>query len=145
MEENRQAWLGRNCHRYDRRIGDHYPGIRIGRTDGSHCHRSVRRGDMLFCLRFREGETWCRRLLDVAAVHGVGGILGTLMVAFLGAEGTLGGLGLNVKETLEDGTEVAYTSGEQFVIQAQGAWLRSHYPLWRLTSSLKSFLPSPVE
>lgn len=58
--------------------------------------------------------------LDVAAVHGVGGILGTLMVAFLGAEGTLGGLGLNVKETLEDGTEVAYTSGEQFVIQAQG-------------------------
>ena len=42
------------------------------------------------------------------------------MVAFLGAEGTLGGLGLNVKETLEDGTEVAYTSGEQFVIQAQG-------------------------
>ena len=58
--------------------------------------------------------------LDVAAVHGVGGILGTLMVAFLGAEGTLGGLGLSVKETLEDGTEVAYTSGEQFVIQAQG-------------------------
>ncbi len=58
--------------------------------------------------------------LDVAAVHGVGGILGTLMVAFLGAEGTLGGLGLNVKETLEDGTEVTYTSGEQFVIQAQG-------------------------
>ena len=58
--------------------------------------------------------------LDVAAVHGVGGILGTLMVAFLGTEGTLGGLGLNMKETLEDGTEVAYTSGEQFVIQAQG-------------------------
>ena len=58
--------------------------------------------------------------LDVAAVHGVGGILGTLMVAFLGAEGTLGGLGLNVKETLADGTEIVYTSGEQFSIQAQG-------------------------
>ena len=33
----------------------------------------------------------------LAAVHGVGGILGTLMVAFLGAEGTLGGLGLNAE------------------------------------------------
>ena len=39
------------------------PGIRIGRADGSHCHRGVRQGDMLFCLRFRKGETWCRRLL----------------------------------------------------------------------------------
>ena len=47
--------------------------------------------------------------LDVAAVHGVGGILGTLMVAFLGVEGTLGGLGIN-----------AETAGEQFVVQAQG-------------------------
>ena len=58
--------------------------------------------------------------LDVAAVHGVGGILGTLLVAFLGVEGTLGGLGLSVKETLADGTEVIYTSGEQFAVQAQG-------------------------
>ena len=58
--------------------------------------------------------------LDVAAVHGVGGILGTLLVAFLGAEGTLGGLGLSIKETLADGTEVPYTSGEQFAVQAQG-------------------------
>ncbi|HUG95222.1 MAG TPA: ammonium transporter [Pleomorphomonadaceae bacterium] len=33
--------------------------------------------------------------LDVFAVHGVGGILGTLLVAFLGAEGVLGGLGIN--------------------------------------------------
>ena len=47
--------------------------------------------------------------LDVAAVHGVGGILGTLLVAFLGVEGTLGGLGIN-----------AETAGEQFVVQAQG-------------------------
>jgi Amt family ammonium transporter len=47
--------------------------------------------------------------LDVAAVHGVGGILGTLLVAFLGVEGTMGGLGIN-----------AVTAGEQFVIQAQG-------------------------
>ncbi|MAH26846.1 MAG: ammonia channel protein [Opitutae bacterium] len=47
--------------------------------------------------------------LDVAAVHGVGGILGTLLVAFLGVEGTLGGLGIN-----------AATAGEQFVVQAQG-------------------------
>jgi len=47
--------------------------------------------------------------LGVAAVHGVGGILGTLLVAFLGVEGTLGGLGIN-----------AATAGEQFVVQAQG-------------------------
>jgi len=47
--------------------------------------------------------------LDVAAVHGVGGILGTLLVAFLGVEGTLGGLGIN-----------AATASEQFVVQAQG-------------------------
>ena len=47
--------------------------------------------------------------LDVAAVHGVGGILGTLLVAFFGVEGTLGGLGIN-----------AATAGEQFVIQGQG-------------------------
>ena len=58
--------------------------------------------------------------LDVAAVHGVGGVLGTLMVAFIGVEGTFGGLGLSVKKTLDDGTEVIYTSGEQFVVQAQG-------------------------
>ena len=47
--------------------------------------------------------------LDVAAVHGVGGILGTLMVAFLGIEGTLGGQGINLN-----------TAGEQFSIQAKG-------------------------
>ena len=58
--------------------------------------------------------------LVVAAVHGVGGVLGTLMVAFIGVEGTFGGLGLSVKKTLDDGTEVIYTSGEQFVVQAQG-------------------------
>ena len=47
--------------------------------------------------------------LDVAAVHGIGGILGTLMVAFLGVEGTLGGQGINLN-----------TAGEQFSIQAKG-------------------------
>ena len=36
--------------------------------------------------------------LDVAAVHGVGGILGTLMVAFLGVEETLGGLESMLKQ-----------------------------------------------
>ena len=33
--------------------------------------------------------------LDVAAVHGVGGILGTLLVSYLGWKGELGGLGIN--------------------------------------------------
>ena len=31
--------------------------------------------------------------LDVAAVHGIGGILGTLLVSYLGIGGTFGGLG----------------------------------------------------
>ena len=47
--------------------------------------------------------------LDVAAVHGVGGILGTLMVAFLGVEGTFGGQGINLD-----------TAGDQFIVQAKG-------------------------
>lgn len=53
--------------------------------------------------------------LDVAAVHGVGGILGTLMVAYLGVEGRLGGQGLSAHE---DGTP--FSVGEQFTVQAQG-------------------------
>ncbi len=47
--------------------------------------------------------------LDVAAVHGVGGILGTLLVSYLGWKGELGGLGINA-ETWQD----------QLVVQAQG-------------------------
>ncbi|MDA9831405.1 ammonia channel protein, partial [Akkermansiaceae bacterium] len=51
--------------------------------------------------------------LDVFAVHGVGGILGTMLVAFLGAEGVLGGLGLsNDPETGE-----VYSSMQQLVVQ----------------------------
>jgi len=51
--------------------------------------------------------------LDVFAVHGVGGILGTIMVAFLGAKGVLGGLGLS--ENPETGE--IYSSIEQLVVQ----------------------------
>ena len=47
--------------------------------------------------------------LDVAAVHGIGGILGTLLVSYLGVGGTFGGLGIN-KET----------ASEQLAVQAQG-------------------------
>jgi len=47
--------------------------------------------------------------LDVAAVHGVGGILGTLLVSYLGWKGELGGLGIN-----------ADTWQDQLVVQAQG-------------------------
>ena len=47
--------------------------------------------------------------LDVAAVHGVGGILGTLLLSYLGWKGELGGLGINA-ETWQD----------QLVVQAQG-------------------------
>jgi Amt family ammonium transporter len=44
----------------------------------------------------------------------VGGILGTIMVAFLGAEGVLGGLGLSVKNPE---TGETYSSMEQLIIQ----------------------------
>ena len=47
--------------------------------------------------------------LDVAAVHGVGGVLGTLMVAYLGWKGELGGLGINL-DSWQD----------QLIVQAQG-------------------------
>ena len=47
--------------------------------------------------------------LDVAAVHGVGGILGTLLVSYLGWKGELGGLGINHANWKD-----------QLVIQAQG-------------------------
>ena len=47
--------------------------------------------------------------LDVAAVHGVGGILGTLMVAYLGVQGNFGGLGIKLD-----------SANEQFIVQLQG-------------------------
>ena len=47
--------------------------------------------------------------LDVAAVHGIGGILGTLMLAYLGWKSELGGLGINL-ESWKD----------QLTVQAQG-------------------------
>ena len=39
--------------------------------------------------------------LDVAAVHGIGGILGTLMLAYLGWKSELGGLGINLESWKE--------------------------------------------
>ena len=47
--------------------------------------------------------------LDVAAVHGVGGIIGTLLLSYLGWKGELGGLGIN---------HDSWT--DQLVVQAQG-------------------------
>ncbi len=47
--------------------------------------------------------------LDVAAVHGVGGILGTLLVSYLGFKTDLGGLGINLESPMA-----------QFTVQAQG-------------------------
>ena len=53
--------------------------------------------------------------LDVAAVHGVGGILGTLMVSYLGQTGVLGGQGISQNE---DGPYLTWK--EQFAVQAEG-------------------------
>ena len=47
--------------------------------------------------------------LDVFAVHGVGGILGTLLLSFLAQEGTLGGQGISLA-----------SAGAQFQVQATG-------------------------
>ena len=49
--------------------------------------------------------------LDVFAVHGVGGIMGTLLVAFLGTS-TFGGL---IPDVADDGTK--YSAGAQFLLQ----------------------------
>ena len=51
--------------------------------------------------------------LDVFAVHGVGGILGTIMVAFLGVEGVLGGVGLGENPA----TGETFTAMEQLLVQ----------------------------
>jgi Amt family ammonium transporter len=53
--------------------------------------------------------------LDVAAVHGVGGIMGTLMVAYFGVQGNFGGLGLS-----EHADGNAFSVKEQFIVQLQG-------------------------
>jgi ammonium transporter, Amt family len=56
--------------------------------------------------------------LDVAAVHGVGGILGTLMVSYLGQLGVLGGQGIS--QHGEDGDGAYFSWTEQLTVQAQG-------------------------
>mgnify|MGYP003984001411 CR=1 FL=1 len=56
--------------------------------------------------------------LDVAAVHGVGGILGTLMVSYFGQTGVLGGQGISRHG--EDGDGAYFTWPEQLSVQAQG-------------------------
>jgi ammonium transporter, Amt family len=56
--------------------------------------------------------------LDVAAVHGVGGILGTLMVSYFGQTGVLGGQGISRHG--EDGDGAYFTWTEQLSVQAQG-------------------------
>jgi Amt family ammonium transporter len=56
--------------------------------------------------------------LDVAAVHGVGGILGTLMVSYLGQLGVLGGQGISRHGEESDGAYFTWT--EQLIVQAQG-------------------------
>jgi len=80
--------------------------IVIGATAGIVCY---------FACGFVKEKLGIDDSLDVAAVHGVGGILGTLMLAYLGVEGRLGGQGLSKHS---DGT--AFTPFEQLTVQAQG-------------------------
>ena len=53
--------------------------------------------------------------LDVAAVHGIGGILGTLMLSYLGQLGVLGGQGISKHESGQ-----YFTWGEQLTVQFKG-------------------------
>jgi Amt family ammonium transporter len=80
--------------------------IVIGATAGLVCY---------FACGFVKEKLGIDDSLDVAAVHGVGGILGTLMLAYLGVEGRLGGQGLSEHS---DGTD--FTAFEQLTVQAQG-------------------------
>ena len=54
--------------------------------------------------------------LDVFAVHGVGGILGTLLLSFLAQEGTLGGQGVSKHAD----TDKYFTVAEQLKVQVIG-------------------------
>ena len=103
----RQAQSNRNGNR-------HHSGTRHG--DAGSGLRSACRGLVCgilggilcyYATRFVLGRLLVDDSLDVFAVHGVGGILGTLLVAVLGAE-TFGGLGL------ENGI------ASQFISQATG-------------------------
>ena len=96
MDQIRQAEPGRGGHRHGRgprldhaRLGlrradrrpDHRPAGRLRVPVGDRLHQQVRRID---------------DSLDVFAVHGVGGMLGTLLTAFLATE-AFGGLGIAVE------------------------------------------------
>ena len=81
--------------------------IIIGATAGIVCY---------FACGFIKEKLGIDDSLDVAAVHGVGGILGTLMVSYLGQLGVLGGQGIS-----RHGDEGPYfTWTEQLTVQAQG-------------------------
>jgi len=74
--------------------------IAIGASAGIICY---------YACSFIKDKLGVDDSLDVAAVHGVGGILGTLMVAYFGSSEQFGGLGINLD-----------SPKEQFAIQAQG-------------------------
>jgi Amt family ammonium transporter len=74
--------------------------IAIGASAGIICY---------YACSFIKDKLGVDDSLDVAAVHGVGGILGTLMVAYFGSSEQFGGLGINLG-----------SPKEQFAIQAQG-------------------------
>jgi ammonium transporter, Amt family len=81
--------------------------IIIGATAGIVCY---------FACGFVKEKLGIDDSLDVAAVHGVGGILGTLMVSYLGQLGVLGGQGISRHG--EEGPYFTWT--EQLTVQAQG-------------------------
>jgi Amt family ammonium transporter len=67
--------------------------------------------------------------LDVFAVHGMGGIMGTLLVAFLGAEGVLGGLGLNK----DPATGEVFSPMAQFWVQLKSVGITA---LWSAVATV---------
>lgn len=83
--------------------------IIIGATAGIVCY---------FACGFVKEKLGIDDSLDVAAVHGVGGILGTLMVSYFGQTGVLGGQGISRHG--EDGDGAYFTWTEQLSVQVQG-------------------------
>ena len=76
---------------------------------GCNCHWSQCGLVCYYACGFIKDKLGVDDSLDVAAVHGVGGILGTLLVSYLGYSETFGGLGINLD-----------SPKAQFAIQAQG-------------------------
>ena len=107
MEEIWPPLSGRNCYRHGSRTGHRHPGFRLYWRARRHYPRA---GGGYLCyvaVNIIRNHLHIDDSLDVFAVHGVGGIVGSLLVAVLATD-SFSGLGL------AEGMSIA----SQFGIQA---------------------------